>query len=45
MIYNAAIDAGYTWAAVIGMFVSALTLAALAKAVHSAFFGYGQKSL
>ncbi len=39
MIYGAAIEAGYAWAAVIAMFTSALTLASFAKVVHSAFLG------
>lgn len=39
MIYGAAIEAGYGWAAVIAMFTSALTLASFAKVIHSAFLG------
>lgn len=39
LIFNACLEAGYAWAAVIAMFVSALTLAAFVMAIHSAFFG------
>ena len=39
LIYGAAIDAGYAWAAVVAMFVSAMTLASFVKVVHSTLFG------
>ena len=45
LIYSAAIDAGYAWAAVVAMFVSAMTLASFVKVVHSTLFGPQPKRL